>query len=536
MQKFLAIPDFAKAGLNSDLMPWDLPGSFLTEIRNVRIDQNKISPLGGTTLWVDLPDDFVAGYVQQVSALSGSFWVICGLNAVYVYDGDTLSEITSTAGYGGITNENLWQGCTVSRIPVFNNPNHYPEYWSPQNAATLLQPLMWDDTQTWQQKGESAQVIRSHKQYMFALNLQSTTYGAVPDGVRWSSPADVGGLPESWDELDQTNVAGFTTLGAEGGSVIDGRSMRDSFVVYRESGISVFELVGGQFVWRIRNLSNDVGLVAADALVEVKTKHYFIGDGDIYVNDGNQVVSLLHNRIRTRFTNDYDSDNYANSYAVKNTYKNEIWFCIPRTGDEFPSVAYIYNWKDDSWAIRDIPPNPTANYGALSVPPITWANVEGNWDNYPGTWTEREGNPFSDTIVMATKPKDFDPDFPDQPAIPNGSLLMPDRVVGGLTTEYYSVVERTGFALEGLNNVTTITRIYPHMRGPTEVFIQIGSQDYPGAPVRWKEAVSYFPERDRKVDIRTTGELHCFRVFSPKTTTIWELSGMDIEYVSAGAR
>jgi len=91
--------------------------------------------------------------------------------------------------------------------------------------------------------------MRSHKQFLFALGLNEGGT-IIPDGVRWSSPADITGIPETWDELDTTNFAGITTLGGDGGNIIDGVSLRDSFVVYRESGITVFDYVGGQFVWK----------------------------------------------------------------------------------------------------------------------------------------------------------------------------------------------------------------------------------------------------------------------------------------------
>ena len=73
MPKLLRISDYAKSGLNSDLMPWDLPASFLTEIRNVRIITGKLSPFGGHSKWVDLPVDFEPGYLMHVGSISGQF-------------------------------------------------------------------------------------------------------------------------------------------------------------------------------------------------------------------------------------------------------------------------------------------------------------------------------------------------------------------------------------------------------------------------------------------------------------------------------
>lgn len=526
MPEFHQISDFAKLGLNSDLMPWDLPGGFLTNINNIRINRGKLSPFGGHVTWADLPVDFEPGFMMHVGSTTSPFWLIAGTDKVYSFDGDVFSDVTSTAGYATINDETLWQGCMLSRIPIINNPQHYPEYWSPQNGSTPLTLLPWDDSNTWKDVAETAKIIRSHKQFLFALDLQSGAL-EIPDGVRWSAPADIGGVPSTWDHLDLTSTAGLTNLGGDGGNIIDGLSLRDAFVVYRETGISVFDFVGGQFVWRIRSLSSSLGMIAPDSIVEIKGDHFLIGDGDILRNDGNRIESMLHNRIRQRFISNYDADNYINSYAVKNTVANEIWFCVPEVGNTFPNIAYIYNWKDDTWAIRDIPESVFGAYGTRSSPPLTWGGILGTWDSHPGTWSQKQATPLDDTIVLLNKAV-----APSN----QGKIIFPDKTATPIEEGFDCVIERLGYALEGLNTVTTITSVYPHMRGPGKANIQIGSQDHPGAPVRWKPPVEFDPENDRKVDIRTTGELHCFRIFSNNFTSNWEISGIDIDYVIAGKR
>lgn len=524
MRKLLQINDFARAGLNSDIIPWDLPPSFLTEIHNIRISRGRICPFGGATVWATLPVGFIPGHIMHIGSLSGVFWMIMGKDAVLVYDGNNFGDVSSSEGYSSGIDEDLWVGCMLSNIPIINNPNHYPEYWPSQGLTIDLLPLPWNATQTWKDVNQHAKIIRSHKQFLFALELESNG-DEIPDGVRWSSPADIGGLPATWDPLDMDNVAGITNLGGDGGRIIDGLSLRDAFVVYRESSISVFDYIGGQFVWRIRHLSTTVGLVASDCVVEVKGRHYFIGDGDILVNDGNTIESLIHNKIKSRFISDYDSDNFYNSYVLKNNIDSEIWFCIPQPGHIHPNIAYIFNWKDDSWSIRDIPECPSGNIGPQSTPPQTWLDMDMSWDDVVGAWSLRHLSPLGETVVMVEKP---------EIATQSGTLWLPDS--GVPLNKFNSVIERTDFPLEGLNVVTTITRIYPHIRGNGDILIELGSQDHPGSPVRWKPGVHFNPAVDRKVDIRTTGELHCFRLSSFSSNASWEVSGIDVDYVMAGER
>lgn len=525
MPKLLRVTNFAKAGLNTDLMPWDLPPDYLTSITNTLIISGKLSPFGGRKTWTDLPAGFKSGYLMYVRGDISSYWVIAGLDTVYAFDGSTLYDISNTDGYSGINRELLWSGCMLSDIPILNNPGHYPEYWSPQDTSVKLKYLPWDTTAgtTWKDAGESAQIIRSHKQFLFALNLQSGA-SEFPDGVRWSSPADTNGLPDTWNHLDTTNVAGFVTLGGSGGHIIDGLTLRDAFVVYRENGISVFDYVGGQYVWQIRHLSTNQGLLSKDCLVEAQGRHYFIGAGDIYVNDSNTIQSLLHNKIRKEFASGYDPEFFRNSFVVKDPILKQIWFCVPETGFTHPSVAYVYNWEDGTISKRDLTEAIFSSFGKEDEAPLTWDVMTDVWDASDSFWNQKQISPIGGSVIGLVD------------ASPVQKLVSYNVAPADSEIAFSVTMERTGFALDGMDKVTTITRIYPHSRGPGKLYVQIGSQDYAGSPIRWKPPVLFDPNINRKVDIRTTGELHCFKFFSENSAGNWDLSGIDVEYVEAGTR
>jgi hypothetical protein len=88
----------------------------------------------------------------------------------------------------------------------------------------------------------------------------------------------------------------------------------------------------------------------------------------------------------------------------------------------------------------------------------------------------------------------------------------------------------------GHEGTTTITRVYPHIDGSSEVEIRFGSQQNAGGEILWAGGYRKFtPGKDRKIDIRTTGELHAYEIRSTGTD-FFDLTGMDIEYSMAGAR
>ena len=134
-------------------------------------------------------------------------------------------------------------------------------------------------------------------------------------------------------------------------------------------------------------------------------------------------------------------------------------------------------------------------------------------------WGSRQITPLDDTVIGVDST--------------SSSLIELDPSLS--TADLNTVIERTDFPLEGHRQVTTMTRLYPHIEGSGMLDIQVGSQDYAGAPIRWQPPQRFAPETDRKLDVRTTGELHCWRFMSVGTVP-FDFSGMDVEYSRAGLR
>ena len=531
--KTVTFENIGLKGLNTDQAPWSMPSEYITAGINFRIHANTIIASGGHMHWALAPEQFNAGYLMHITSIVENQWLVAGRNKVFAFDGGNWADISSAAGYAtlGVDDELLWSGCMIGQIPIVNNPQAHPEYWSPALAGQILQPLNFDPDNTWAEKAFSCKVIRSHKNVLFALNLNEGD--EYPSAYRWSHPADINGLPYTWDTDDLSSLAGRAQIGGDSGAIIDGLSLRDSFVIYTETGIDILDFTGDEFVFRRRELSNTVGLNSSNTIVEVKGVHYFIGDGDILRNDGNSIESILHDRLRLSFTARINADTYNRSYAVRNSAMKEIWFCVPETNEEYPTIAYIYNWVDDSWALRQLPKTMVDSvegvipgmrsvfcaYGSQSSPTESWDEWAGDWNDQLRVWGSRRRTPLNDTLVGCTTDSDL-------------IILDPgDEIIEDTGT----LIERTNLALEGHGVVTSITEIIPHISGTEPVEIQLGSHDHAGSPVRWRPPVDFYPETMRKVNIRTTGELHAYRIKS-KGKGRWRMSGMDVIYAISGAR
>jgi len=601
----LKINNLGLQNVNFDLEPCDLPPEVFTYGTNYRLLNNKIKSSNMSKTLATPPANFKAGLIMSVNVASGNFYVLLGQSAAWVYNGSAWTAITSSTGYPGIsTNGELyWHGCMLGSIPIVNNRQHYPEYWSPQQTSQKLQPLNFGSSstlsitnyigagtttvtgtvastygysigdtltisgatgteqtklngvwlianvptsttftfvvtvsvaagtltttlgtttksgQTWQSKGYSANIIRSHKEFLFALNLSEggTTLSST---YRWSHPADVNGLPYTWDETDLASIAGKASIGGDMGALVDGKTLRDAFVLYSERGINILNYVGGEFVWQRQVLTSNHGLLAKNCLAEANGVHYFLSDGDILSNDGNSIQSILNKQLKTRLTTNIDSTYYANSFALTNPITKEIWFCVPEVGNTLPNIAFIFNYVDGTTSIRNIPNTTTGlAFGVNLAVPLLWSNTSETWDTSSRVWTYDPTSVFSKTVVSTN----------------NVNSAIVSLELDDNTTVQNTLLERLSFALEGQEVVTTTQSVYPHLTSNESVSIQLGSQDFVGGAVRWKPEVLFNPKTMRKVDIRTTGKLLSWRI---KSTGLlpFTLSGLDIEYVINGVR
>jgi hypothetical protein len=96
-------------------------------------------------------------------------------------------------------------------------------------------------------------------------------------------------------------------------------------------------------------------------------------------------------------------------------------------------------------------------------------------------------------------------------------------------------IERTHMPIAGHDNCTTATRVYPMIEGSSTVNVKLGSHQAAGDGVRWVKPSEFDPTTERKIDTRTTGELHAFRV-EGKAKDNWNLTGLDMEISPAGRR
>jgi hypothetical protein len=526
MPKFLQLKNLGDFGVNTDLQDVDLPVEYFTSGINYKLLNGAIYTNNGSTVIGTPPAGFDATKVSRFITNGIEKYVVMGTTKVYLFDGTTWTDVTPALVVATpITGVNIykWTMCNSGNTPIINNPQHGPFYLD--QIAGIFKPLPFNVSQTWNAKGQSCGLIRSHKAFLFAMkpfDLDGTpiTEDAGKNSYRWSAPADVNGLPFTWEEADLSTIAGIAYISGAGGGIVDALSLRDDFAIYSNKSIDMLTYVGGELIWNARQFTSDTGILTQNCVVELYNQHLFLSDTDILINDGNSLRSILNRKLKANIFSRIDATNYQRSFCAVNVPAKEVWTCIPESGQTSPNLAIIYNWENDKVYLRDLPAGVfDASNGPKTAAYDTFATTTDLYSTTTENYDTDVASPFNPTFSFIKK---------------SDSKLYDVSINDG-STDYATFLERLYVPIGGYGIVTSIKSVYPIIECAGEVSIQIGSSLVIGGGVAWKPAVNFNPATMKKVDIRTTGPYQCWRIQSIGVTP-FSLIGMSIEYEVNGAR
>jgi len=528
MKQLLKLNNLGDSGLNSDRLPFELAPTFITQGANFRVRDGYITPLHGSVALLPRPLELGEfGFIKHIRNKLGDYWIVASRKSIHLSFGDDGWIDISSGDYGLPSGGQYdWVGSQLGQILVLNNPDSFPQYWVGQEFQDTLTDLDFEPGITWRDAGLSCRSMRVHKNFLIALNLSKAGSEDTPNGYRISHPADENGLPFTWDETARDSIAIKAQLGSDGGEIVDGLTLRDSFVIYSRNSIDVLTFnPSSEFYWTRRELSSTVGLLSSNCLVEVKGRHYLIVDSDIVVNDGSNLSSILYGKILRRFNSRVNADTQYNSFVVRNDIKHEVWFCVPEDDSVTASMAYIYNWKTDTWSLSALPVG-TASMDYGINPDLAAEELKGTWRHAAGTWAEQLG-------IWGTRKLSTIDEILASVTV-SGDVVNNDPIGVIDEPEYNMVVERTDIPVMDQRGNVSYTRVYPTATG-NKFILQLGTQKVTGGPVEWSRELEFDPEIDRYRDVRLTGENLTYRIKSIGKNK-FRISGMQIEYIPAGER
>ena len=525
--KFHRIPNAGSVGVVKDLSEHEIPAGVWTDCVNIRFFDGRAHQSPGH-VGVYGTTSIAPYHILPIVLLNDDrYWMYLGEEKIYittfnstgvtgVHTNITRQTTGSDVNYSGTYNG--WTSTVLGGIPVVNagNTTDTPQYWDLDLSSKMLEITAWPAS-------TYCESMRSYKNFLIAMNI---TKGAdkYPHMVKWSSPAEPGALPSTWDETDATNDAGELDLAEGYDPIVDGLQLRDSFMIYKESSIWRMDYVGGQSIFKVAKVLGSSGAMNRNCVTEVNGQHFVLTSDDVILHDGSSSKSILDNVTRRFLLSDIDSGNVSKSFVFKVPFSTEVFVCYPTEGASYCNKAMVWNYQDKTVGFREMPSVNHAAVGTLGTASGAWDNDSDPWGSDVTTWNEA-GQDIADRskAVLAsndTQLYQMDASYEYAGSIPASSL------------------ERIGMVLSPDENRTIVTSIRPRITGSLgqEVKVSVGYHD--ADPY----AAPTYPSSGEMVHVIGTTVKNCCFVtgryiaikFESNATYQWTLDSFDIEYREVG--
>lgn len=507
------IPVVGSVGVVKDIEPQELPIRAWSDCVNMRFFDGIAARIKGDKKIFDTPA-VTPYWLQQYTVDGVRYWIHAGTAAIYADDGTTRSNITPSSAPTGDADD-YWTGGVFNGILIANNQVDAPIYWGGTGIAASL--TNWP-------ANTIAKSVRPYKNVLVALGVTKnvgTTNNEYPHMVKWSTIADPGTLPSTWDETDVTETAGERDLAEEPSVMVDQLPLGDANIIYKENAMFSMVPSGGQDVFRFQRLPGNVGALSQNCVVNTPLGHVVLTPGDVILHAGQGARSIINARLRKWLFSRIDSLNRNRSFVALNPVSNEVLICVPQLGDTSCTIAAVWSWVDDVWSIRELSNATCAgvgqlNYGAAN----SWAAATETWAEITGAWNQDELSPAQQRMLIGS-------------AAPLISVIDITSKFSG--TPFTSFLEKTGIHLDMPDRVKLIKSIYPRVKAATGTRVQFqvgGAMDVEGA-ITWSSPVTYTVGTSYKVDSTASGRFLAIRVQSIDDAQ-YEIRSMDIDYSLMG--
>lgn len=522
----IPIHNVGTLGVMADSPAHTLPPEAWTDSRNMRFKNKQAYRAKGHAVVLGTPT-VPPGFIFNTATDTSSFWLYANTTDVYVNDAGVHTQITRNAGGTPYTatSARMWQAGLLGGIPVLNNGSDVPQAWLTLSSAVDLSDIAaWvADIPT-----TRAKIVKPFGSYLMALNL--TVAGTrLPHRILWSSRADPGSLPATWNVNDATQDAGqrdFTD--ADAGQIVDGLMLGNYFVVYKETATHLISQIGGQEIMRLEFLLNS-GLLAAKCvcLFDKGRKHFVVSENDIITHAGTKAAdSILDEKARDRLFGELNVSAKDGCFAFENARENECLFVYPTLGVDSPNRALVWNYRRNTIGFRDWEGESVDEGNITDATVNLWSTPEGTWADETGPWQTAGGK----GIVIGDPAANVFWQFE------SGDTFGTLAVTAFLEHAQLAIIgkDRQGEPKVDYGVRKIITRIWPKFQGlgANQVQVQIGFQETLEDPISYTIPQTFSPQQ-RFLDFEVVGRLMAVK-FSSSANSAWTCEGYDIDITVVG--
>jgi hypothetical protein len=277
-----------------------------------------------------------------LTKLDGSRRVIAGTSTkLYELSGTTWSDVSRAGDYtlGSTTRWSFCQFGDTSLASSIDNVIQSSAAGAFANVATAPQATIIES------------VLSSGGGFVFAFNTIDATFGTSQD--RWWCSALNNAA--SWTPSVASQAASGRLLGVEGPITAAKRIGSDRVIAYKQRAIYAGTYVGPPLVWSWQDIP-DYGCVGLDAVANLGTAHFVVGQDQIYIFDGARPAPVADQKVRQWFF-----DNSSGTYRYRTTVVHDrvndtvrIYFPSAASSDGTLDRCLVYHLKTGQWGRHDL--------------------------------------------------------------------------------------------------------------------------------------------------------------------------------------
>ena len=435
------------------------------------------------------------------------YMVVFSDSSVYlqVTDGTTgWKDITPTNIPGGpsgpsSTSNEMTSGI-INGLPFWNWPRDFPFYWGGNYATPTVATVLpgWPALTV-------CDSLRPYRDFLVAMAIYDTG-GSRTGQLMWSDRGG-GAIPPTWTAL-ATNEAGDTFVGDSTGFLIDGKTLQDSFYVYKENSCYQMREIGLPTVMALRKVFDSIGCLARNCIQDVDGMQVVVTNGDVVQHDGRSARSLIDRRMRRFLFDNMIEADAALTYTVYDPWRKEYWICYSAdAAKDYADQALVYNGKQ--WGVRDLD-------GTEGMPHIT-----------------------TGLLPSGVETKLFGCE-PNAVAAADRLVTVNDGTFGGAGYLGTTELVREGIRFDGFNTAR-VGRVWPvgeglagswtsELKGDLSIGVRKGLND----SYSWSAVTTYDGTRVTPATFNRAGHDFAFK-FTGAAGAVFALAGFDVE-VEEGAR
>lgn len=354
-------------GMNTDIQDYALPPDVFTLVKNGRADGASLvrGPVFRDLTMTSVTADGRGMFATQYVGAAPHIFVFYD-TAAKVYRGADTDTITRSSGgaYTG-TYAYPWSITRINDVVVATNGRDLPQYVALSNAAS--HPVLANLT-NWNTDHLAKGIFAfKNKLVTFGVSKTSVLYERL---IKWSHTT-ASGVPSSWDESDPTLDAGEVVLDGEGGAITAAAPMEDAYFLYGKNDVTAMRFIGGNAIFGFYSAIPNVGALNLNCVLPLsRTQHVVVSpDYDMHLVTPAGAESIMHSRIRKYIKTQVTGYSVYTARLVHNKDAFEVWFLFSTDalGDPTNNIAAVWDYKENSWYVIDVPEISAACYGPVNV-------------------------------------------------------------------------------------------------------------------------------------------------------------------------